>query len=199
MLMGDPHTFREIIASDSPAQVKKLGRMVRPWDQDKWDRAVLTIAREAVRQKFLKVPGLAEVLLSTGDAIVAECTRKDRIWGTGVDMTDTRAKYPSKWPGTNVLGWALMQARSDLRNPHRMAKMATSLGNKTGREADALDASESKPRCDFGQYLLRELPVPCVYLDQQFMATVVLMASVDLSFCVQIHSSIVNLYTYIYA
>ena len=176
MLMGDSQSFRKIMASDSPAHVKKLGRLVHPWDQDKWDRTVLTIAREAVRQKFLKVPGLAEVLLSTGDAIVAECTRNDHNWGTGVDMTDVRANSPSKWPGRNILGWALMQARSDLRNPQQIAKVATSLANKIRREAAALDASASAPGCDFGQYILRDLPVPCVYLDQQFMTKVVPVA-----------------------
>jgi hypothetical protein len=41
----------------------------------------LQVARELVWQKFSKLPQLAKVLLGTGDRIIAEATRNDRIWG----------------------------------------------------------------------------------------------------------------------
>ena len=41
----------------------------------------LQVAREVVWQKFSKLPQLAKVLLGTGDRIIAEATRNDRIWG----------------------------------------------------------------------------------------------------------------------
>merc|ERR1719282_8601 len=85
---------------------------VAPWSQSAWDRAVCTVAREVVLQKFRAVPGLDALLLGTGQAVIAEMTRNDANWGTGVDIG--RARNPSQWRGTNILGWALMAARAQL-------------------------------------------------------------------------------------
>ena len=34
--MGDAATLREILAAESPAEIKALGRRVTPWDETKW-------------------------------------------------------------------------------------------------------------------------------------------------------------------
>ena len=67
-------------------------------------------------QKFVASPDLCSLLLSTGDKIIAEATRKDKIWGIGIDVGDPRVQDPKQWKGTNVLGFALMKAREQLRN-----------------------------------------------------------------------------------
>jgi len=54
-------------------------------------------------------------LLATGTKLIAECTAGDKIWGTGVNEDDPRARQPARWNGTNVLGWALMEARTMIR------------------------------------------------------------------------------------
>ncbi|WP_238162872.1 NADAR domain-containing protein [Kribbella capetownensis] len=38
----------------------------------------------------------------------------DRIWGIGLAADDPRAGDPAAWRGLNLLGFALMQARSEL-------------------------------------------------------------------------------------
>ena len=58
---------------------------------------------------------LKEKLLSTGDAILAECALKDTIWGIGISMYDLNRFNISKWLGQNLLGKTLMQVRRDLR------------------------------------------------------------------------------------
>ena len=67
-----------------------------------------------MRAKFAGVPGLAKLLRATGDSLLAEATRNDKIWGVGVDLGDPALADPRRWRGTNVLGWSLMEARSSL-------------------------------------------------------------------------------------
>ena len=78
---------------------------------------MLSVAYEVALQKFTQLRDLQEILLSTGDRIIAEMTSEDSIWGTGVDIGSTEAADASKWLGTNILGWALVEARAILRVP----------------------------------------------------------------------------------
>ena len=113
--MGDLARFDAIAESTSPGDAKCLGRGIWPFDQDLWNRLVLPVAYEVVLQKFAQLPDLQEILLSTADRALAEMTSADSIWGTGVDVGSEEAADASKWPGTNILGWALMEARVSLR------------------------------------------------------------------------------------
>ena len=61
------------------------------------------------------LPTLAQALLSTGNCIIAEATRNDRHWGIGLDTHEPDVQVPSKWQGTNILGWALMRVRERLQ------------------------------------------------------------------------------------
>ncbi len=114
LLMGDLESVNKIIASKSPTAIKKLGRQVTPWNQQKWNDNVCEIAYEAVVQKFLKCNDLQRILRSTGDAIIAEATVTDRNWAIGLATTDPAVSDVTKWRGDNILGWALMQARDRL-------------------------------------------------------------------------------------
>jgi len=61
---------------------------------------------------------LKEVLLSTGDSIIAEATSEDKIWGTGFEIGHEFEKVPSEWVkmgSFNIMGFALMQARDIIR------------------------------------------------------------------------------------
>ena len=49
--------------------------------------------------------------MKTGDAILAECSYSDSIWGIGRGMDDPRADDIEEWDGQNLLGFALMQVR----------------------------------------------------------------------------------------
>ena len=59
-------------------------------------------------------PELRDYLLSTAGKVLVEASPRDAIWGTGVDRDDSRAARPSEWPGLNLLGFALMEARRTL-------------------------------------------------------------------------------------
>lgn len=69
---------------------------------------------------------MKKALLATGNALIAEASPYDSIWGaegTGLSPTHPDAKDPSKWRGRsnyvhrggqNLLGIALMEVRSQL-------------------------------------------------------------------------------------
>ena len=66
---------------------------------------------EGLLAKFEQNEDLKAQLKSTGDAILAECAVKDRIWGIGLSMKDPDRLDVKKWHGTNLLGYALMIVR----------------------------------------------------------------------------------------
>eukprot|EP00931_Biecheleriopsis_adriatica_P050067 TRINITY_DN28981_c0_g2_i1.p1 TRINITY_DN28981_c0_g2~~TRINITY_DN28981_c0_g2_i1.p1 ORF type:complete len:485 (+),score=79.93 TRINITY_DN28981_c0_g2_i1:75-1529(+) len=113
--MGDRDSFEAMKVSQTPAHVKSLGRSVKHFDDAVWNQIVCAVAFEVVYQKFSKTNGLAELLLGTGCQLIAEATRNDRNWGIGIDVGDPLVQQPSKWRGSNILGWALMEARAALR------------------------------------------------------------------------------------
>jgi len=113
-LMGDQETFNKILSAKTPADAKKLGRKISPFDDNLWKNNVCQIAKTIVTCKFASVQGLADELLSTGDALIAEATTNDKFWGIGLNTQDPDVAYPEKWQGNNILGWALMEARKNL-------------------------------------------------------------------------------------
>jgi len=124
-IMGDAKSFKEIASATKPGKAKSLGRKVANWDEALWQRMVCSVAFQVVYQKFSKTQELQEVLLQTGDRIVAEATTNDCNWGIGLNVGDPRVQTPSQWRGTNILGWALIQARTAIRDDLLAAKGTT--------------------------------------------------------------------------
>ena len=114
-VMGDDETFALIVAASTPDDAKKLGRAIKGFSQALWDEVVCSVAFEVIFQKFQKQPEVREVLLMTADAVLAETSPWDGIWGIKMAANDPRVRAPSQWQGTNILGWALMEARSILK------------------------------------------------------------------------------------
>ena len=65
--------------------------------------------------KFDQQPSLKAFLLGTGDAVLVEASPVDKIWGIGLAENHSDARNPSEWPGLNLLGFALMTVRDELR------------------------------------------------------------------------------------
>lgn len=114
-LFGDKEAYDRMLQALSPASCKRLGRMVRNFDQRVWDTHACRIICHILKGKFANKP-LRALLLDTNDLVLAEASPRDRIWGIGLAKTDPRAAIPADWRGTNLLGWALMQERERLRH-----------------------------------------------------------------------------------
>lgn len=101
----------QILDTKDPARIKELGRLVSGYDEHRWDGVRQIIVYEGLCAKFLQNKDLNEKLKATGDALLAECAVRDRIWGIGLSMRDPDRMNPKKWKGRNLLGYTLMMVR----------------------------------------------------------------------------------------
>lgn len=112
----DDAVASQILKTGDAAQIKALGRTVSGYNEHQWSGVRQITVYEGLIQKFSQNEYLRTALLNTGDAVLAECAVKDRIWGIGLSMTDAKRYDMSQWKGQNLLGYALMMAREKIRN-----------------------------------------------------------------------------------
>ena len=110
----DYEIAKKILKTDNVAEIKTLGRKVSNYDDHIWNGVRQVIIYEGLLQKFLQNEELKNQLLSTKDAILAECAVKDIIWGIGLSMKDENRFDKSKRKGTNLLGYTLMLVREQI-------------------------------------------------------------------------------------
>lgn len=113
-LFCDTEIAEQILRTDDVAEIKALGRLVKNYDDNCWNGVRQITVYEGLYAKFAQNEDLKEHLLSTGDAVLAECAVKDRIWGIGLSMRDPDRLDRTKWTGQNFLGYALMMVRDKL-------------------------------------------------------------------------------------
>ncbi|MBZ3904113.1 NADAR family protein [Streptomyces griseiscabiei] len=113
-LFGDTEAERKAVAAAGPAQAKKIGRLVRGFDDAVWERERFAVVAEGSFHKFAADADLRAFLLGTGDRVLVEASPLDRVWGIGLAADDERASDPARWRGPNLLGFALMAARDRL-------------------------------------------------------------------------------------
>jgi ribA/ribD-fused uncharacterized protein len=115
LLFGDAETAERIRAAVHPGAAKALGRQVRGFDEQLWAERRFDIVVTGNTAKFGQQPELREFLLGTGSRALVEASPLDQIWGTGLAADHEHAAAPEHWPGLNLLGFALMEARHRLR------------------------------------------------------------------------------------
>ena len=101
--------------SADPSEIKQLGRMVKGFDEDVWERFRVPIALTGNYYKFSQLKELRSYLLGTGDSLLAEASPYDDIWGIGLDQAHAAGVDVTGWRGQNLLGFALMEVREEIR------------------------------------------------------------------------------------
>jgi ribA/ribD-fused uncharacterized protein len=121
-IFNDPDSLREIMRAKDPADQKRLGRNVKNFIKDKWEK----VARGAVYQsnyaKFKQNKDLRDALFTTKGTTLVEASPYDQIWGIGLKMNDERALSRKTWKGKNWLGEVLTQVREDLMKEEECRK-----------------------------------------------------------------------------
>lgn len=115
-MMGDLKSFKCILAEAEPLQCKYLGRYVTPFDLDHWNKYLDETATAVCVARFSHSKALWDILNSTGEALLAEASASDTVWGIGLSIHDPDAMNPARWRGANVLGRALVAARTIIRS-----------------------------------------------------------------------------------
>lgn len=111
MCFDDQIVANKILETKDVAEIKALGRQVSNYNDSIWNGMRQILIYEGLLAKFTQNEDLKEQLISTGDAILAECAVKDRIWGIGLSMTSPKRLDIYQWNGQNLLGYALMLVR----------------------------------------------------------------------------------------
>jgi|UniRef100_A0A6C0LGB5 hypothetical protein len=98
-----------------PKEQKSIGRLVKNFDEDKWNAVADEVVYKANLAKFSQNPELRQKLLETNDKIFVECSPYDKIWGNGLNISETLVTPMNEWKGTNRLGKAIMRVRATLQ------------------------------------------------------------------------------------
>ncbi len=104
----------EILSTQNPIAVKKLGRKIQNYSDEIWMEKRYQIVKEGNIYKFSQNPKLIEFLLKTENKIIVEASPVDPIWGIGLAADRPEAKDPKKWMSLNLLGFALMEVRDEI-------------------------------------------------------------------------------------
>lgn len=129
-LMGDNEVREQILATDDPREIKKLGRVVKDFDARLWDMEKSQVVVNGNLHKFGQNPELRDFLLSTGDKVLVEASPYDKIWGIGLDA--------------NIL----------MPAPLSCGKGKTSLGSHLWRCVDCLGKKRQCEICHHRKHLL---------------------------------------------
>lgn len=114
MLFGDARAAAAVLADPDPATAKAVGRTVAGFDGAVWDVHRFAAVVDGNLAKFSAEPALRDYLLGTGAQVIVEASPVDPIWGIGLAANHPDAGTPSRWPGRNLLGFALMRVRAAL-------------------------------------------------------------------------------------
>lgn len=101
---------------------KDLGRMVQNYSDEIWNSVRYQAMVDGLMMKFSQNQKLKNYILSTNNELLVEASPSDVIWGCGFAKKDRQGKplkqwrTPSTWKGENLLGFALMEVRDNLRN-----------------------------------------------------------------------------------
>ena len=119
----DYSMVKKIINTQNPSEVKKLGRQVKNFDKNIWEKKCVDLVVEVLLAKFSQVEECKKELLSTGNKIIVESSPYDKIWGIGLATNDDRVLDEKNWNGQNLLGKALMITREKIKeNPEKIWK-----------------------------------------------------------------------------
>ena len=114
-LLGDEESAGAILAAKTPKAYQELGWGVNPFNEALWHGMRQMIAARGLYAKFSQNEALKKQLLATDNACLVECAYKDLNWACGWHLRDEERRDISKWRGKNLLGFALMEVRDQLK------------------------------------------------------------------------------------
>lgn len=115
ILFNDREIADKILKSFSPKEQKSLGRQVKNFDADMWNKRALETVYKGNYAKFTQNEELLKLLFSTTGKTIVEASPTDKIWGIGLEEEDERISNRLFWEGTNWLGVILTELREKLR------------------------------------------------------------------------------------
>lgn len=114
-LFHDPASMERIMATESPREHKRLGRLVRNFDAKTWAQHNRDIVLRNNLLKFDSSNFFRDLILSSGDLTFVEASPYDTLYGIGRGLDWHSLSDPATWRGRNLLGQILTETRNILR------------------------------------------------------------------------------------
>lgn len=114
LLFNDLEIAEKIMNTDDPKEQKDLGRKVKNYNDEKWSELRFDIMVHGLYCKFKQNEKLKTILLETAGKCLVEANPYDKIWGIGLEESDSRAQDESQWLGQNLLGKVLNTVRDKI-------------------------------------------------------------------------------------
>lgn len=116
LFFNDYETANLIYNNDNPAECKKLGRLIKGYDDNAWAKVRYDIFYKYNLLKYTQDKKLQEKLLDSkfNNKIFAEASPIDRIWGIGISE-DNDPEYKEYDWGRNFLGKIITNIRNRIK------------------------------------------------------------------------------------
>ena len=114
-LFRDTEALKKIMATTDPAEMQRIGRTVKNYNEEVWKSQREQIVYEFSLARFSQIDYLKKYLLSTDDAILVEASPIDKIWGIGLDIASAKVTPEEQWPGLKLLGKSSTRVKHTLR------------------------------------------------------------------------------------
>jgi ribA/ribD-fused uncharacterized protein len=111
-LFEDDDVFTQIGRTSDPKNHKALGRKVKNFSDDIWNKYALDIVKIGNYLKFSQSDELITLIKASGNSILVEASPYDKIWGIGMRPDHPDVINKTKWKGSNYLGECLMFIRN---------------------------------------------------------------------------------------
>ena len=116
---GDLNTQELILGCTTSLECKILSKQIRNYEDSKWDEVAGTVCYPGLQAKFQQNPHAMDTLThKTGNKRIVECA-SDRLWATGIPLTDPNCLDDTKWIGQGILGQMLESICNDSLNCQR--------------------------------------------------------------------------------
>lgn len=117
LLFGSNVIAAKIQTTLDPKKHKALGRKIKNFDEEIWQRNARDIMYEVLYAKFSQDDEWKVALLKTGQKQLIEASPYDAQWGVGLTAAAviSRGEDSRCFPGKNWLGLALMKVRHQLQ------------------------------------------------------------------------------------
>jgi hypothetical protein len=111
---GDEEIAEKILKTDNPKECKNLGRQVKNFNSEEWDKIKEEIMYKAVKAKFEQDGLCNSCILNYLNKDFVEGSPYDKIWGVGIKYDDKRILNKKNWQGQNLLGKILTRVKDEL-------------------------------------------------------------------------------------
>lgn len=114
ILFGNQRIAEEILKEPRASRQQALGRTVKRFDQEAWDKVKEDVVFNGNVLKYDQNHQLYTLLAATQGTTLVEASPKDTIWGIGLSEDDPRCLDRTQWLGQNLLGKVLTEVREHL-------------------------------------------------------------------------------------